>query len=98
MRLIARLLILLLLLGGDPLGMLTVSAVNAAASAEDDEAIETGKLAVQADQVNQHRPRPLGRPIVIPLTHQFRTPIPAARRFLSAATVFLVAVNSPLNC
>jgi hypothetical protein len=97
-RWLSSLLTLLLILGGDPLGILTVPASSATAPAEDDDNIETVKLVVQAGQVHAHRPRFVRHSASIRFAHQPRQLIPDARPILSASTAFLATVNSPLTC
>jgi len=96
---IARLLILLLLLGGgDPLGTLFAPAANASTPAEDDDNVEAGKVVVQSQHVPQHRPRIAWRSSPPWSGRQLQNPTPGTRRDSRASTVFLATINSPLIC
>jgi hypothetical protein len=96
---IARLLILLLLLGGgDPLGMLFSPTANVSSPAEDDDNVEAGKVVVQSQHVQQHRPRIARRSSPPWSARQIQKPIAGTRGDRNASTAFLATINSPLIC
>jgi hypothetical protein len=97
MSLSIRVLMLLLILGGgDPLGLLFVPAATAASPTEEDESVESVKAVVQIEQVRHHRPRSK-QPIPF-LARIDRSRISGSGIRPAASTAFLAAINSPLNC
>jgi hypothetical protein len=87
--------LLFLLGGGDPLGLLFAPTTAAAATEEDDN-VETTKAVVQIERVEHHRPRAL-QPIPFSASDERSRTLASGTR-PAASTAFLAAINSRLNC
>jgi len=90
------LLLLVLLGGGDPLGLLFASGSATAATAEEDDNIETAEAVVQVEHIEHFRPRAMQRSPFFASFERFRTKASGTRP--AASTAWLAAINSPLNC